>query len=638
MAPTAAGAAGQPPFRFSSSETLTLAPGTLKQGASADLLNETTRRHNVDIRLSGFAFRDEDGHAVGVAKVITVPRHVLIAAAGAKRIMLEGTKGAAELKPGTYDGWLVASERKSGTVARRAISFAVAAPSATSEPKPAVAKINLRGTRWLPGFESTIELRDPVVPLDQSVKPNATLEQLGLAKGEVLGFLTGEADGVAAIEVGDKTKELADGKTAGVLLDSASEPGVGAYGGTIGFPTADPADGKVDVGLTVTDFVFWPLLAIALGILGALGGRRWVQVRREVWKLRSDLGQAGVDFRERQMQFEEDTAGHSFGYALDFAEGYKAADARIDGVKENSHLNLDKDSYAAALEAVAGLQQAVEGWGQFGAELLALDRALADVRKKAGVEGPPKTDSETAAVVPVLVEESEKLLHGGELQISDLEPARGNVAAAAALADTWVELVDQLGRYEAVVKALEAHTDRMTPEQQRRLRSAGEALQGARWELWTQVETADDLANLNTRQDLERAEELFSGLTGHLPVTQRLAADERQALADAAASRGGTAAALDIPQAMKESVKAPVPDYAGDAKAARNHLKRWDWALAVGAFALAVLTALNSIYFGKNFGTLNDYLTAFLWGATTQGALEALTAALGRLGAVLRPS
>jgi hypothetical protein len=470
------------------------------------------------------------------------------------------------------------------------------------------------------------------------VNPKTTLKQLGLEEGDVLGFLTGESDGVAAVVMGDKTKTLARGKALGVEVDSASEPGVGAYSGNIAFPTAKPEEGKVEVSLTVTDFILWPLLAIALGILGAFLGRRWLQVTREIWKLRSELAQTGQDFRDRQTQFNEDVSGRSFGYSLKFADGYAEAEKKIDKARDKSTIDLDKDAYASAVEAVGGLQQVVEGWGQFGSELVALDRALEDVRKKAGAEGPAEKDSQTSAAVPVLVPENAKLLRGGELKIADLEVTRGNVAAASALADTWVELVDQLARYVRVVDLLNSHRQEMTPDQQKRLDAARDALQATRWELWQEVKTADDLATLKTRQNLEKAEELFAGLTGYLPVAQRLTPEDRRALADAAAGRAGSATALAAPLAMKETVTPPTPDYNREAATARAHLKRWDGLLAAGAFGLAVLTALNSIYFGKNFGTLNDYLTAFLWGATTQGALDALTGALGRLASVLRPA
>jgi hypothetical protein len=57
---------------------------------------------------------------------------------------------------------------------------------------------------------------------------------------------------------------------------------------------------------------------------------------------------------------------------------------------------------------------------------------------------------------------------------------------------------------------------------------------------------------------------------------------------------------------------------------------RSDKGIAWLAFVLALLTGMNEFYFGKTFGTLQDYLTLFLWAAGTKVALDFLNALLDR--------
>jgi hypothetical protein len=65
----------------------------------------------------------------------------------------------------------------------------------------------------------------------------------------------------------------------------------------------------------------------------------------------------------------------------------------------------------------------------------------------------------------------------------------------------------------------------------------------------------------------------------------------------------------------------------------------------VAALALAVLAGLREIYFGKSFGTIDDYVGLILFGTVAtvaspfiSGALKSLGAAGSRLPFVSRPS
>jgi len=75
----------------------------------------------------------------------------------------------------------------------------------------------------------------------------------------------------------------------------------------------------------------------------------------------------------------------------------------------------------------------------------------------------------------------------------------------------------------------------------------------------------------------------------------------------------------------------PVEDHALMAK--KYKLARFIRELGFAAIALGLagLTGLTALYFGKNFGSLQDYLAIGTWGLVTKGALEGLSAAADKL-------
>jgi hypothetical protein len=52
----------------------------------------------------------------------------------------------------------------------------------------------------------------------------------------------------------------------------------------------------------------------------------------------------------------------------------------------------------------------------------------------------------------------------------------------------------------------------------------------------------------------------------------------------------------------------------------------WDWASVVLAVVIALVTGLNTNYWGKSFGTVQDYAVLFLWGAGTKIGVDIVAA------------
>ena len=57
----------------------------------------------------------------------------------------------------------------------------------------------------------------------------------------------------------------------------------------------------------------------------------------------------------------------------------------------------------------------------------------------------------------------------------------------------------------------------------------------------------------------------------------------------------------------------------------------WEFGLTLVALAIALLSGLDALYFGHEFGTPRDYLNALLWGFTTRVAVDGFIAVVERL-------
>ncbi len=55
-------------------------------------------------------------------------------------------------------------------------------------------------------------------------------------------------------------------------------------------------------------------------------------------------------------------------------------------------------------------------------------------------------------------------------------------------------------------------------------------------------------------------------------------------------------------------------------------IDRWDKLSVLLAFLIAVITGLNSNYWGKPFGTFQDYAVLFLWAAGTKVGVDIIAA------------
>ena len=147
-------------------------------------------------------------------------------------------------------------------------------------------------TRGLPFSDAVLKLDGNEVPL--RVPPETTDSQLNLTPHKPLGFATAEG-GLVAISWDGELETLADGKAVAAQLQIGDLDGPGDYKGKINLLGTDEK-GIVEVSVSATDFIAWPILALLLGIGLAFFVKRWTNVRRVGAELDESLASIVADF------------------------------------------------------------------------------------------------------------------------------------------------------------------------------------------------------------------------------------------------------------------------------------------------------------------------------------------------------
>jgi hypothetical protein len=259
---------------------------------------------------------------------------------------------------------------------------------------------------------------------------------------------------------------------------------------------------------------------------------------------------------------------------------------------------------------------------------------------------------------PAWAATAEALLVGARVSADDLKKRLTEMQVATEfLTDSWPDLRERVGRDAAEILAAD---------------SDGREEFKAAWKaLWDEPKL--DLTVLDDRHDaaeLARREALGKGRVRRLfrrrrrqPVTaapkaQRLVEARRAAAAVAApgprmsvrlrllialaggGAAGGAALLGNTPNKVA-AVTFVLAAAGAEATAyairwvrgqfARDELRLGDTVVVALAVAVAIVTGLTALYFGKTFGTPSDYLTATLWGLSTAGAVSGIAEVLQAL-------
>ena len=616
-------ASAKAPFEFAAREELSIEPAELAEGVEIEILNNGTRRRTLRIRLSDLTLKTDADRPLSNRDALALPRKVRLPASGSVTLKL-ATRGTIGLAAGDYSARLTASNRAANTTIRRDVTIAVADPSAKVPPVPAVSKLSITATRRTPGGGGLeTELDGNELPLD--VPPETSGAAVAKPVQERLGLLNREG-GIAGVTWDGDTVPVLGGEGLAAVLGVLGVDDPGDYSGTIDLLPADDEAGDVEVTLTVTDFILWPILALMLGIALGYAIKRQINVRRVQDDLRTRLVQVIGVFEAARADFDKRAVGKPYGlYDITdaFYRACEGAELQIRRLSSWRALEVDKEAHDAAIAMLGQLREVAKSWQPFGEELEALDEAVGHVES-----------GRQRGRLPMLMR---AMLQGTVLASLDrYAKLRERIRDGQTLLKSWNTLWDVLQEYRSWYHTL-LQLD-MSPEDKARLRTAKQKLDGAQNEL-TRIENAEQLKRFKVEEDLLAVEEVLSELTPPTAevagVSSRSMDAMRAAIAQQDASRATLGAVWEASTPTETSKGEPVQwgrvDWAAFAQRLRRRRFKNDLAVAAIALVTSLVAGLNALYVGKDFGTTYDYVNAVLWGLGTEGVLVVLFAAIARI-------
>jgi hypothetical protein len=440
---------------------------------------------------------------------------------------------------------------------------------------------------------------------------------------------------------------------------------VGTYTGALDLaqtPT-DPAD-DVKVSVSVKDGVWFAIGALILGallslipqyILRRVWPKRQLRTRYRAFGARYAIAIAAFNDNRPKTSLPDDWEGPT-------AEDIETINSAIeDGIKsyERSTVYIDAAS-AAYKELERSLVQVeddvdyLEDPQGLAAKLNALEHALKRltdflntrfrtpdaprlvVPAAALLKGPePRSTTEDTLQAPG----PPTLLVGQALATKDA------AQAAIELIATWRRLAEDLLSYEAwwvrLANKATAEDTTWPPSDVEKLKDAVSRLAEAKYELLTVVH-ARDLTELDTAGDLKRAYADLAYLSGQHGGWPTLHPEALYVTDTHLALFALPATVTRMLGGLPEDAEHTLETWLDRAPAVGGHGATVAQLSATGGIVLAglalvmtvgaaILTGLSGFYFGKNWGTVEDYLTVIGVAAGAQVVVQTVTGAIGRL-------
>lgn len=588
-----------PPYRFATEGNVKLTAEALPH--EVHVLNDTSVTLELQVVLQGPFV---PGAAEPPAAAIEAHHEcVEIAAGGSCPISLRLIEGADFTAGAEYRLAVFAT---GGPVIRKSVTLSTPTATPPTRSVPRLSSWTMKVWRWIPFLELYSEGRPGAcLPL----KKTATVG----GDPDPLGYLSSDS-AIVSVRSGGNCKPLVGSDTAlqGIRLELS---GVGHSGGKYTGSILQGADNTGGTSLTavVKDIIIWPIFALAIGLVLARWGQRYLQVQREIWQARERSAQVAKSYRQAQTEFQELSADLlGFTLAADLRKRRNALKAELDSLSGLTGKAVkDEPKYKSTLAELGVLEAAVASWVPFGKSLVALDGKHDTLLETAAkLDRPPDARERTE---PYSLQAARTLLAPRALTIAELEIQRTKAEDLRTLIDRWPEIEArvraQKQRIEKLRTAIPAgHQDLTT------LHTVKEDLQGA-WEALWRADAAAELAQVVT--DLDRTRVTLDKLGHHLPASAKPLAGW-----SALTRKSGDE---DWREAAPEPSDEVPPEHFADLN------RRYATLLLVLAFVLALFSGLNQLYFDKAFSTPLDYLNAIAWGAGTKLALDTVVAGIGRL-------
>jgi hypothetical protein len=596
----------------------------LKNGtATIAIFNPSAASIKVTARLTKFDRFPLEGTPSGPLSIDVSPPSTTICSYQLQTFHLMAADSAAP-SPGNYAGLLIFEDppTKTGTA-----PFVQQVRVAIAGPQPLLQKSAVTFWRLVPlGTASPWWNLDVSVPLADSAAaetPRGTL--VGAVRNDAGNWLKvrwTEADNSSnrpsmPFQSGSRDAQL--------FVDPP--PSAGKYEGDLTL-SRDPE--KIPLNLTVIakDIVLFPILTLLLGTYLAFKVKRYLGVKRLTWSLREKEAALGETYLQSQRTFANLSRGQpfaSYSISADVTALRKSLLGHLTAIEKSWSISIgsDNDDYSAAQGILQILQAGISAWPSLAEGLVALSRAM--VQARAEIDGsimePPSDDPGS----PEFFEQAEALLLGKAITLSQLPQISTDVAAQTALASDWARTVREAAGLTAEVKENQPASTASDAEKAQftTLRTQTATL----WvHLWEIKNSADLNAIVEIGGDMDIVRTHLAQMQIEFPsvrIMRMSNATNFSALLSAIESqRQGWVRGLDdLLLSANDSARA---------KQLRVALLRNDIASTMFAGGIGLLTGLNIFYFGKPFGTFQDYVTLFLWAAGTKAGLDILMAVLDK--------
>jgi hypothetical protein len=342
-----------------------------------------------------------------------------------------------------------------------------------------------------------------------------------------------------------------------------------------------PDTQEVDVEVQTRDWVFYPLLVIAGGVVVAWWIKRFFTKGRVLAVLQVQLDDTQVLLKAARDEFAAKARGRAFqGYAIDgaFTAFRLDIERRMRDLRLTAAtLDANNADFTALDKDVRSVRQLPEQWKGFGTTLDSLDQLLARVRD---LTAPPRPISPRPRL---------------EGAIADMEKGApfDTIPAFQKKQQDAANLLDSGRQWEAL------------------------------WKLSQQLRSAvTDQALIDTVEEAQRR--LWDSFAADvLQTVRQTLAGVNDTLLKSGAGVPAAAGRETVPIA---SAGIPPPGQA------LLVVERGDTISLVAALALAVLVGLNTEYFPKPFGSLGDYARVLAWGLSASVGVDLASIALDRIG------
>jgi hypothetical protein len=491
--------------------------------------------------------------------------------------------------------------------------------------------------RWIPFIGKPITLQHRYLPVDA----NSAIDSK-LRPGSTLGVLVRE-NGGATEAYWTGRLIIIDENIRGLELDFRNLTRVGRYKGTIDLAPEDTETGTVTVTVNATDIVIWPLLGLVFGIYAAVRIQKYIGVDRKILQWLAREAELGQKCDKAQQRFREQAEGKPYA-TYEICEALKVQRRviarRLVEIGQSRFPALDEEEDHFKIEIVGPIElieAAIVQWDSLAGDLKALEEALNNVKAHARNAPPPKPLLDAYSItlidgMPRFYTQAHKLLEGESIGLDAFNPLRESVNKSTEVAKLWSKQEQAVKTVRRAIEELRTREAEMNESEKRRLDHAQSRINSAWVGLWT-AENADDFAKRNTEADIKAAQDALAGLERFFREPTR------PTTADPTETR-----AFPLPRLFEQALKVqplsfdflvldiglttlPADDEARAKTVKRMRLRR-DRVLLWSAIGIAVTTGLAALYFGKNFGSLMDYLAVITWGMVTKAALETINVAV----------